>query len=379
MNMTIQSRIQHVGLILLLAFQFVATKAILAEDYYGAIVYSSSTKKYGYSWGHSTQESAEEGANSVCTEPDAKVVMWTRNAWYALALSNDKCKPNAWSAAWGNTQEEAEQIALDGLKKHTHCGKIELVKCVIPETVLAQRELDQKIQSIYNESVEWIQEGYLNGGREKLLGAIELGPNDQLLSDIEYLIGVVDFHNGDYQEAFNNWESSIDHNLFNPKPRAAKAIGFIITGHPEWTLVDVDQELARPGTDRTHTVLMGLYGSLAARQMNDLVLSKRYMHQAIQSGYPDDWAVQLAEHIRDEATSKDIKKLTQRFESEETEIIHTVIGFHWLQEGKGEDAFKQVQSLVRMQDFARAESILGEKTYDHLKKIMDRKSELAKD
>jgi hypothetical protein len=60
------------------------------EQYYGAIAYSQSTEKIGWSAGHEDRTAAERGALAHCSAPDA-VVAWGGNA-YIEAYSKDSLK-----------------------------------------------------------------------------------------------------------------------------------------------------------------------------------------------------------------------------------------------------------------------------------------------
>src|SRR5439155_18582498 len=78
-----------------------------ADDTYAAIAYSESTAKYGYSYGYSTRAAAEDRAVTECNADDAKVVIWCRNAYCALAVSDE----GAYGYAWAATERQAKTIA----------------------------------------------------------------------------------------------------------------------------------------------------------------------------------------------------------------------------------------------------------------------------
>jgi hypothetical protein len=57
-----------------------------AQDNYGAIAYSSSTGRYGYSYDFGSQAEAENYAISKCGRSDCVVKVWFKNACGALAV-----------------------------------------------------------------------------------------------------------------------------------------------------------------------------------------------------------------------------------------------------------------------------------------------------
>jgi hypothetical protein len=78
-----------------------------ADDTYAAIAYSESSGRYGYSYGYSTRAAAEDRAVTECNTDDAKVVIWCRNAYCALAVSDE----GAYGYAWATTERQAKSIA----------------------------------------------------------------------------------------------------------------------------------------------------------------------------------------------------------------------------------------------------------------------------
>lgn len=88
---------------------FLLVSPVLA-DTYGAIAYSESTGKWGYSFDQSSRDAAEQRALGECGARDATVPVWVKNGWAALA----KNSRGEWATGWsGNSRAEAEQIALD--------------------------------------------------------------------------------------------------------------------------------------------------------------------------------------------------------------------------------------------------------------------------
>lgn len=85
-------------------------------DRFGAIAYSKSTGALGYSYGHYSQNDAEQDALSRCDASDREVIGWVRNAYGALAVGDDSA---ACGWAWGTTRDDAERAALAECKKQT--------------------------------------------------------------------------------------------------------------------------------------------------------------------------------------------------------------------------------------------------------------------
>lgn len=79
-----------------------------AEDLYGAIAYSQSTKRYGYAWGKSTRTDAESAALRECGASDAFIAVWGKNTW--LALAHGRGTSYGWD--WDDSQEVAKSRAL---------------------------------------------------------------------------------------------------------------------------------------------------------------------------------------------------------------------------------------------------------------------------
>jgi hypothetical protein len=76
---------------------------------YGAIAYSPSTGRHGYTYNYWYLGDAENDALAYCDAPDAIIVAWARNEWCALAVADDKSN---YGYASGATQAQAEANAL---------------------------------------------------------------------------------------------------------------------------------------------------------------------------------------------------------------------------------------------------------------------------
>lgn len=67
-------------------------------DRYAAIAYSPQTGAYGYSYNAGSRSSAERSALNRCRARDARVVVWVKNGWAALARN----RYGAWGTAWSS-------------------------------------------------------------------------------------------------------------------------------------------------------------------------------------------------------------------------------------------------------------------------------------
>jgi hypothetical protein len=82
--------------------------------WFGAIAYSATTRRVGWSSACETQASANRLAEERCAASDAAVVTWGADSWLALALGDS----GAWGAGVRHTREDAERAALGGCCKH---------------------------------------------------------------------------------------------------------------------------------------------------------------------------------------------------------------------------------------------------------------------
>jgi hypothetical protein len=93
------------------------------SDYYSAIAYSPKTGKYGYSYSYSTLNGARRAALNNCREADAKIVVWSKNSYCALAVGKD-----GYGTGYGNSAAQARTEALRECAQHTTGEHV--VKCV---------------------------------------------------------------------------------------------------------------------------------------------------------------------------------------------------------------------------------------------------------
>jgi hypothetical protein len=90
----------------LLILPLLASPAVAAL--YGAIAYSESTGKYGYSYNYSYLGDAEADAIAQCNASDAQVVAWCWNEYAALAVDD----VGNYGYSSGLSKESAETEAL---------------------------------------------------------------------------------------------------------------------------------------------------------------------------------------------------------------------------------------------------------------------------
>ena len=97
--------------LLIIAVAFAAAARVEAgQDRYAAIAFSPSTGQYGYGNGFRTKAEAVERALEECGADDA-ITRWTRNAWIALAISDETRTGYGWGAAWAKTESAARALA----------------------------------------------------------------------------------------------------------------------------------------------------------------------------------------------------------------------------------------------------------------------------
>lgn len=88
-----------------------------AQDYYGAIAYSTSTGAHGYSYDYGSQYDAEQRALNECYQygGGCQVATWFRNACGALAVG-----PNGWGADWHTSRSGAESKAIARCSQYSY-------------------------------------------------------------------------------------------------------------------------------------------------------------------------------------------------------------------------------------------------------------------
>lgn len=94
----------------------VLTGGAASADSFGAIAFSQSTGKFGYSFDHPSRASAETRAMAECTARSrgCKVGIWFKNACGSVATG-----VNGWGSAWAPSRQQAEQSAIRNCSQHT--------------------------------------------------------------------------------------------------------------------------------------------------------------------------------------------------------------------------------------------------------------------
>ena len=97
-------------LLVVIAFALALGPALqAADDTYAAVAYSPATGRWGYGNGYPTKAEAIARARRECGSRKART-NWCRNAWIALALSDQS--PGGWGSSWGATPEIARNAAI---------------------------------------------------------------------------------------------------------------------------------------------------------------------------------------------------------------------------------------------------------------------------
>jgi hypothetical protein len=94
--------------IVVLGISMASTATANAWDYYAAIAYSPSTGNTGWSYGYSSQDSAQAMALQKCNASDARIAVCVRNGYCALAKGNGP----GYFYGWASTQSQAELNAV---------------------------------------------------------------------------------------------------------------------------------------------------------------------------------------------------------------------------------------------------------------------------
>jgi hypothetical protein len=119
---------------LALAFAAIVSGSLVGEvqaqnGYFGSIAYSQSTGRVGYSARQArTRSAADALAIRMCASPDAKVFMWARDQWLAVAV----VEGHVGTAGFGRgmSADEAQRNALAECEKRAHHNPYRVVLCV---------------------------------------------------------------------------------------------------------------------------------------------------------------------------------------------------------------------------------------------------------
>jgi serine/threonine-protein kinase len=81
--------------------------SVSPADFYGAISYSQSSRRFGSAWGYQSKNEAEQRALASCNREDCQIVIWFKNACGSLARARNGAI--AWSG--GKDLIEAKRLA----------------------------------------------------------------------------------------------------------------------------------------------------------------------------------------------------------------------------------------------------------------------------
>ena len=111
---------------LLLLVAVLAPCAASAQEQYGAIAYSSSTKAHGWSKDYPARAAAEKAALAGCAKhaDDCTAVLWFKNACGALATG-----PKGAGWGWAESQGVADRGALNACAKHSSACTVKQRVC----------------------------------------------------------------------------------------------------------------------------------------------------------------------------------------------------------------------------------------------------------
>jgi hypothetical protein len=85
-----------------------------AQDYYGAIAFSDSTGKTGYSYNYQSRSDAEQAALNNCAKNDCEIKTWFENSCGALAQGDDGSLGYSWAAGSRSAAESRAFSECDG-------------------------------------------------------------------------------------------------------------------------------------------------------------------------------------------------------------------------------------------------------------------------
>lgn len=118
-------RVGRAAVLIAVVVGVLAAAAAQADDRYAAIAFSQSTGRWGYAWGKSSRESAENAAVRNARADDARPICHARNWWCALATGD---KRGAYGYGYASSRGEAIRIALSECCQRT--SNCHIVVCV---------------------------------------------------------------------------------------------------------------------------------------------------------------------------------------------------------------------------------------------------------
>jgi hypothetical protein len=106
-----------------------APTAHAQSGYYASIAYSQKTGRIGYSARQArTKTAADALAIRMCASPDAKVFIWGRDEWVAVAVIDGHVGTAGFGR--GKSSDEAQRKALDEVGKRAHGNAYRVALCV---------------------------------------------------------------------------------------------------------------------------------------------------------------------------------------------------------------------------------------------------------
>jgi hypothetical protein len=127
-----------------------ADSARAQSGYFASIAYSQSTGKIGFSARQArTKPAADALALRMCASADAKVWMWARDQWVAIAVVDGQ-RGNA-GFGRGDSAADAQQKALDECGKRAKGGDCRVALCVHSG---GQRVRDEDLRRVAGKPIE---------------------------------------------------------------------------------------------------------------------------------------------------------------------------------------------------------------------------------
>jgi hypothetical protein len=106
-----------------------APRAHAQSGYYASIAYSQKTGRIGFSARQArTKSAADSLAIRMCSAPDAKVFIWGRDEWVAVAVIDGHIGTAGFGR--GKSSDEAQQKALEETAKRAHGNAYQVKLCV---------------------------------------------------------------------------------------------------------------------------------------------------------------------------------------------------------------------------------------------------------
>ena len=328
-----------------------------ADDYYGVIAYSESTRQYGYAYGYRDLESATSDAIENAEASDAKMLLYVRNRFAALARSRTD---DSYGYASGDTKSEAEQQAIQNLRKYGDDPYLAVSISAFPDAI-------QKQKRLRDEGLELLRSRQYTPASSRLNEAWLAAPDASDVSEIKYHLGVSEYRAGRLQNAYQWWESSIDEDLEHRCPRAAKCVLFLASGHPDWVLQDAQQELLNPGPSADHTVSMAIYGYLAARQTGKDALANLFLERGAVLSAGADWSATVLSYLQGRISAAKLFELAKSSQEEyRMRDAQMYVGLMMAFDGRYSAALPHLEWTARNEDQTRAEHLMTAAVLKHV-------------